>query len=98
MGFCVSVKFEVRNEHLEEFRAAMIQQANASLEELGCSRFDVWSDEANPTVIYLYEVYNDRDAFDVHLASAHFASFDAEIADWVIGKRVETFGMSLGED
>ncbi|MEM1365364.1 MAG: putative quinol monooxygenase [Pseudomonadota bacterium] len=97
MSFCVSVRFDVWETHVEDFQAAVTGQAQASLEEDGCSRFDVWTDEREPTCFYLYEVYDDRAAFDVHLSTPHFASFDAKIADWVTAKRVETYGAALVE-
>jgi quinol monooxygenase YgiN len=48
-------------------------------QEPGTLRFDVWqrADEAN--VIYLYEAYVDRDAFEVHKANSPFKRFIDEI-------------------
>ncbi|MFK7944291.1 MAG: putative quinol monooxygenase [Paracoccaceae bacterium] len=60
------------------------------MQEPGCQRFDVWQDPADPARVCLYEVYNDRAAFDAHLVSAHFKAFDAEVASWVMDKQVES--------
>ena len=53
--------------------------------------FDVCVDPARDNFVLLYEVYSDRAAFDLHLASEHFAAFDAEVRDWVSAKTVSTF-------
>jgi len=36
----------------------------------------------------LYEMYSDRSAFDVQLASVHFIDFDATVRDWIIDRQV----------
>lgn len=90
--FAVTVVFEVKNEAIEAFRAAVLQQANNSLtREEGCRRFDVCFDDARPERIFLYEVYDDRAAFDRHRQTAHFENFNAVAAPLVTGKTVETW-------
>jgi (4S)-4-hydroxy-5-phosphonooxypentane-2,3-dione isomerase len=38
--------------------------------------------------IILYEIYDDAAAFDAHLKTPHFASFDAACAPLVAGRKV----------
>lgn len=86
----IAVRFVVKEQHLATFNARMRQQAQESLErEPGCHRFDIGSDAADPCKIFLYEIYDDARAFDVHLASAHFQSFNADTQDWIESKAVE---------
>ena len=76
--YVVTVEFEIKPEKLDDFRAQMIANARASRErEPGCRQFDVCADPAKPALIFLYEVYDDRAAFDAHLASSHFREFAA---------------------
>jgi len=90
--FVVTVVFEIWPQHVEEFRAAMLQQAQASLEtESGCHQFDVACDPADPSLYYLYELYTDEAAFAVHLESAHFKRFDQQVASWVASKVVRQY-------
>ena len=90
--YVVTVTFTVLVDHLDEFRAAMVEQARASLEgEPGCHQFDVGVDPAKPTVIFLYELYTDKAAFEAHLETAHFKAFDAEVAPWVTSKTVQAY-------
>ena len=90
--YVVSVEFEIKAENLAEFRVQMVANARASRErEPGCRQFDVCADPAKPQVIYLYEVYDDRAAFDAHLAAEHFKTFDRTVAPWIATKAVRFY-------
>ena len=90
--FVVTVIFEVEAESSGAFRTAVLEQAHNSLtKEESCSRFDVCFDPERADRVFLYEIYDDRAAFDRHLASAHFADFDRRVAPWVVSKTVETW-------
>ena len=90
--FVVVVEFTARSEHAAAFRERVQQQARDSLNlEPECHVFDVCVDPDREELVLLYEVYTDRAAFDLHLASNHFKSFDAEVRDWVANKQVSTF-------
>ena len=89
--YVVTVVFEPLPELAEDFRTAMIANARASRErEPGCRQFDVCIEPGTGTV-FLYEVYDDRAAFDAHLASEHFRAFDAKVRDWVARKAVRSY-------
>lgn len=90
--YIVTVDFRVKPEFSKQFRGQMVANARASRErEPGCSQFDVCVDPAQADLIYLYEVYDDRAAFDAHLATAHFKSFDAIVGPWLAGKTVRIY-------
>ena len=87
--FVVTVLFEVDSTHAEQFRTRVQQQAADSLaNEEGCRRFDVCADPSDPARIFLYEIYDDKAAFDAHLSSAHFKAFDAEVGPVTQNKQV----------
>jgi quinol monooxygenase YgiN len=87
--FVVVVEFTLHAQHVEAFRARVREQAADSLElEPECRVFDVCIDPRRKDIVLLYEVYADRAAFDAHLASAHFAAFDAVVKPWFSDKRV----------
>lgn len=92
--FLVAVTFRIAPERAEAFRDRVGRQAADSLTEPGCSRFDVWCDTADCTRVFLFEIYDDRAAFDAHLASPHYKAFDAEVRDWVLDKQVELWSLS----
>lgn len=88
--YVITVTFVIDPEYVDAFREAMEIQARTSLEEEdGCHQFDVCVDPDHSNTWFLYEIYTDRAAFDAHLASAHFASFDAKVAPWVTSKTVK---------
>ena len=81
--YVVTVEFTIKPEFVEPFRERMLQQARDSLTgEQDCHVFDVCIDAQREQIVFLYEVYSDRSAFDVHLNSAHFIDFDLAVRDW----------------
>lgn len=85
----VLVEFDLNEGTVDAFMPLMRKQARTSLDaEPGCHRFDICSAPEDPSRVLLYELYDDRQAFDTHLASAHFRSFDAEVAPMVAAKSV----------
>ena len=90
MSFAVCVTFVVKSDSLDEFMQLMCENAKTSLEEEeGCRQFDVCSDPKNPCEIFLYEIYDSPDAFQTHLQSLHFQSFDAAVTNMISSKAVE---------
>ena len=87
--FAVCVEIEIKPEALDPFLHAMAAQARKSLDlEPACQRFDVC---VRDTRVFLYELYDSAAAFDLHLASDHFKSFDAAVADMIDTKVVKTY-------
>ena len=90
--FAVCVTFRVRPDAMDRFLPRMHQQARDSLTlEKGCLRFDVCVDSTAPGSVFLYEVYDDREAFELHSDSSHFKSFASDVDAYVLGKDVVTF-------
>jgi quinol monooxygenase YgiN len=88
--FVVLVDFVVQQEHSDAFARLVIENAEASrTREDGCIQFDVCRpSEGNR--FFLYELYGNAAAFDAHLGTAHFKSFDAKVAPWIVEKRVRS--------
>lgn len=87
----VAVTFQIAPDRAEAFRDRVRRQAEDSLAEPGCRRFDVWCDTGDCTRVFLFEIYDDRAAFDAHLQSGHFKEFDAEVRPWVQDRTIELF-------
>ena len=68
----VTVEFTIRPDFAAPFHQRLATQAAESLREAGCSRLDVCVDPADERRVFLYEVYSNKDAFAIHLASPHF--------------------------
>lgn len=89
--YSVIVTFEIHQNALASFHTAMQKQAENSLAlEKGCHTFDVIHSDTQSNLVILSEIYTDRAAFDLHLQSEHFNSFDRQVSDWIIKKSVFT--------
>jgi quinol monooxygenase YgiN len=83
------VQFRIHAAYIDAFAAAIDDNARASREnEAGCRQFDVCRDPLDPSVFFLYELYDDRAAIDIHLRSPHFVAMDDATRDWVVSKTV----------
>ena len=91
----VTVDFRVKPESVEAFRAAMLANARASrADEPGCRCFDVAFSDSDPTLVFLYELYDDAVAFAAHQRTDHFKSFDKATAGWIDGKAARVFTLA----
>ena len=85
----VCVDFEIDPESLDAFLPIMQKNASVSLaNEVGCHQFDITQDPQNPTKIFLYELYNDAVAFEVHKQASHYLEFNDAISGMVDKKSV----------
>ncbi len=90
--FVVTVTFVVKEAHVDSFETVMRTQATNSLTlEPGCHQFDVCIDPSDHKRIFLYEVYTDKAAFEEHLRTEHFLTFDAKVQPWLLSKTVENW-------
>jgi autoinducer 2-degrading protein len=88
-GYAIIVDFRLKPGARKEFRRLVDANARASARrEAGCRRFDVLEPAGENDRVVLYEIYNDRDAFDTHKRSEHYARFDSEGSTMVVSKSV----------
>ncbi len=88
-SLCILVRFTLHPGARPAFLDLVKANAAASVaSEPGCTRFDVLEGD-EPDEVVLYEIYDDDVAFDVHLASAHFKSFDEASSPLVVTKAVQ---------
>lgn len=87
--FTVVVEFHIQPAHVQAFREAMVNNARQSVaNEAGCHVFDVCCDPADPTLFFLYELYDSAEAFAIHLKAPHFLDFDLATRHMVQSKQV----------
>ncbi len=90
--YVVTVEFGIDPRQFEQFLPLMLDNARRSREdEPGCRQFDVCVDEARPAVVHLYEIYDDRAAFDAHLVSPHFVDFAAATTNMITDRVIRTW-------
>ena len=90
----VVVRFQIHRKHVEDFRQAILAQAdNALAHEVGCLQFDVCEVPGEPTQFLLYEVYESPEAFNLHQQMAHTRNFRQCAASWIADRQLETFNL-----
>lgn len=90
--FAVIVSLQTKVDDRQALVAAAVANAESSTrEESGCQRFDVVTDDADPTRVWLYELYDDAGAYAVHQQTAHYHLWRHAVAEYVItrSQRVE---------
>jgi quinol monooxygenase YgiN len=88
-GYVVLVDFRLEVGKRAAFRELVDANARASVrDEPGCRRFDVVEPVGVKDGVLLYEIYDNRAAFEAHLRTEHFARFDAASAGLVVSKSV----------
>lgn len=93
-SFVILVDFRLQPGAKGAFRRLIDENARASCrDEPGCRRFDVLESPKQPDQILLYEIYDDRAAFDAHIRTAHFARFNEASAPLVATKVVTEFDL-----
>jgi autoinducer 2-degrading protein len=86
----ITVRFTVMAGHEKDFFERVQMQAKDSLDrEEACRQFDVCRNPQKPSEVFLYEIYDDEGAFDAHLKTSHFVTFDADTRNWIGDKVVE---------
>ncbi len=71
------------------FVEAVKEQAKNSVErETDCLQFDICVDPETQAKILLYEVYTNEAAFEAHIKTNHFATFDQTVQPWIESKTV----------
>lgn len=69
----VHVYVHVKSEAIDAFRAATLENARNSVQELGVVRFDVVQQADDPTRFVLLEIYRTPDDPARHKETAHYA-------------------------
>jgi quinol monooxygenase YgiN len=94
MSFVIVVDFKIKPGRMADFRKLIDDNARASVrDEPGCSRFDVCANRKDADRVLLYEIYDDRAAFDAHLKTRHFAVFNEASASLVADKIVGEYDL-----
>lgn len=76
----VHVHVQVKQEFVEAFKAATVENARHSVQEPGIARFDVVQQADDPTRFVLVEAYRTTDAPAAHKETKHYAMWRDTVA------------------
>lgn len=75
------VYLRIKPDKIDAFKELALYNAANSVEEPGCTRFEVLQQEDDPERFMLIEHYVDEAAVEAHRQTPHFARWAATIAD-----------------
>ena len=85
--YVVSVTVFVRSDRIDDFVAAILDNARNTRAEPGNVRFDVSRCDDDPTRFLLYEVYRAEQDFRYHQQTEHYLRWRDGVADWMAQPR-----------
>ena len=92
--FVVCVEFQIEPGQTDAFLAAVRKNAEQSFnQEVGCQQFDVCQDRQFPNSVFLYEVYDDEAAFEIHKLTAHYGEFIQATGGMVVNKSIRLLNL-----
>ena len=88
-SYVITVDFAIKPENRDRFLVLVRENATQSVRsEAGCRRFDVCIPDDGSSRVFLYEIYDDENAFKTHLQTAHFKTFAAATAAMVQERKI----------
>ena len=96
-GFVVSARWIALERREDDVLAILQELAAASRDEPGCRGYRLHHSRDNPREFLLYEVYDDEQAFDAHVASEHFQRLVLKEGIPLLQERVRLFYDLLGD-
>lgn len=82
---CVYV--HVKEDHIEDFLNASMENHRESVKEPGNLRFDVLQRSEDPGMFLLYEAYESDEAAAAHKQTPHYLKWRQTVADWMAKPR-----------
>ncbi|MFP4620985.1 MAG: antibiotic biosynthesis monooxygenase [Bacteroidales bacterium] len=77
----------VKEEFIDQFIEATMENHRFSMKEPGNLRFDVLQDDENPAKFTLYEAYESEEAAAAHKQTDHYKKWRDTVADWMAKPR-----------
>lgn|SRR5690554_1034370 len=87
MMYIVHVYVHVKEDRVEEFRSATMENARNSLQEPGVARFDVVQQQDDVTKFVLVEVYRSAEGAAAHKETAHYQKWRDAVAEMMAEPR-----------
>jgi len=85
--FIVHVFVHVKEDSIDAFKEATIENAKNSINEEGIARFDIAQQQDDPTRFVLVEVYRKADDPARHKETAHYQKWRDTVADMMAEPR-----------
>jgi (4S)-4-hydroxy-5-phosphonooxypentane-2,3-dione isomerase len=87
--FIAAVEYDVVPGKVDDFLAALKENAAASVKEPGCRELNVTVSQKDPNHVFIFEVYDNAAAAEAHAATEHFKKYKAATKDLVVKRQVQ---------
>ena len=77
------VEVHVKQENVDQFISATIENHRASVKERKNMRFDVLQSPQDPSFFLLYEAYNSEEGAAAHKNTSHYLKWRDTVAPWM---------------
>lgn len=79
MKFVVMVVIKILEDKIPEFREALLKHSENTWGEAGALKFVIYVDEFDPSIFYLFELYNNRIEYEKHIETDYIEIFKNSI-------------------
>jgi quinol monooxygenase YgiN len=86
-----AVEYDVVPGQIDNFLAALKENAVASVKEPGCRELDIAVSQKDPNHVFIFEVYNDAAAADAHTTTDHFKKYKAATAGLTTKREAKSY-------
>jgi autoinducer 2-degrading protein len=86
-----AVEYDVVPGQIDNFLAALKENAEASVKEPGCRELNISVSQKDPNHVFIYEVYNDAAAAEAHTATDHFKKYKAATAGMTTKREAKSY-------
>ena len=87
--FIAAVEYDVVPGKVDDFLAALKENAAASVKEPGCRELNVTVSQKDPNHVFIFEVYDNVAAAEAHVATEHFKKYKAATKDLVVKRQAQ---------
>lgn len=81
--YIACIQVAVKPENREQFIEAMMKNVEGTRQEPGNVRFDFLQAEDDPNHFFIYEVFQNEEAFKAHQQTQHYLDWRETVADWM---------------
>lgn len=74
---------KAKQEKREELKNALLQLISPTRSEPGCIYYILFEDNKNKGTFYMWEAFQDKNAFEFHIETEHFKNFINRVNEWM---------------
>ncbi len=71
----IVARIEAKPEHREAVQAELLKLIAPTRLEAGCLQYDLHQDHENPSLFLFYELWENRELWQVHMQTAHLQAY-----------------------